>query len=585
MGGAAFLSIFGVLAQNGGCVYIGTELVCESDNSRLSTDCSAGNYNGACQLRNLETDLNHSIQQIPTVVFALPNFDRSWQKTGQVVVSARDGAVTISGSLVTNVHQHNAASGNVKNVSLLGGCSNRMAGAAESTIIGGFTNRITATMSFIAGGTENQITRGSKSTILGGKNNTITGKSSIIVGVGENTISGSNSTIIGGNNEISGTVSLVAGNNVEVNAHNTFVWNDGESKFTITKSNLFAVKGTKGMVIGKNTPNVVAALSVKGGLRVQYNEEENKKLGTGLECKPELVGTIKTVQAFYNSGTDNKDQYCPCLCTSKKGGKEEWTSILLTPQCVNACEGRDPGPQGEDFPVCDKDFFGKCEKGEPVVGVYSYVYGSITGNTDYQGTSNGLNYPAKGVTSHWYRVCRNPETNISITCNADNKHSDANFRCSGQTPANAYICSYSSVDPNEAKKDDRELNQNVNKTLVGTEKGICKGAGTTDAQLGYLTKQISSCNNAAKQDAKCEFYCPDGYHKEGTTAAGKCVANSCGTRQVSESRNGATPTFTIPCMNDKGTYSTGNWFRITNGQLQFSVSASCNTGNFKSSIA
>jgi hypothetical protein len=57
------------------------------------------------QNRNLLTNLNHSVQQIPTVVFAIPNSDRSRQKTGQVVVSAKNGAVTISGSLVTNVHQ------------------------------------------------------------------------------------------------------------------------------------------------------------------------------------------------------------------------------------------------------------------------------------------------------------------------------------------------------------------------------------------------------------------------------------------------------------------------------------------------
>jgi hypothetical protein len=72
------------------------------------------------------------------------------------------------------------------------------------------------------------------------------------------------------------------------------------------------------MVIGKNKPNKVAALSIKGGLRVQYNEKENKKLGTSLACNPELVGTIKTVQALYNSGAINTNQYCPCLCAEKQ---------------------------------------------------------------------------------------------------------------------------------------------------------------------------------------------------------------------------------------------------------------------------
>jgi hypothetical protein len=94
------------------------------------------------------------------------------------------------------------------------------------------------------------------------------------------------------------------------------------------------------------------------------------------------------------------------------------------------------------------------------------VYGSITGKT-YQGTSNGLNYPVAtntsgGIVNHWYWVCRNPETNVSVTCNAG-----ANFQCTGKTPENAYICNYS--DKDSIRKDDRELNQNVKKKLKGDD--------------------------------------------------------------------------------------------------------------------
>jgi hypothetical protein len=232
----------------------------------------------------------------------------------------------------------------------MGGHSNSMTTARESTIIGGFKNLIITVRSFIAGGTENQITRGNKLTILGGKGNAITGSNSIIIGGDRNAINGINSAIIGGNNELSGATSLVAGNSVKLNANNTFVWNDGKNKFTTAKSNLFIVRGTKGMVVGKNKPNKVAALSIKGGLRIQYNEKKNQELGTGKVCDAALVGTIKTVKALYNSGDINTKQYCPCLCTSKKDGKKEWTSMLLTPQCINACEGRDP--QGTEKPKC-----------------------------------------------------------------------------------------------------------------------------------------------------------------------------------------------------------------------------------------
>jgi hypothetical protein len=63
------------------------------------------------------------------------------------------------------------------------------------------------------------------------------------------------------------------------------------------------------------------------------------------------------------------------------------------------------------------------------------------------------------VENHWYRVCRNNDTNVSVTC-------EVNFSCKGATPANARICSYSSANPDEPKKDDRELNKSGNKQLI-----------------------------------------------------------------------------------------------------------------------
>jgi hypothetical protein len=49
---------------------------------------------------------------------------------------------------------------------------------------------------------------------------------------------------------------------------------------------------------------------------------------------------------------------------------------------------------------------------------------------------------------------------VSVTCGI-------NFSCQGTTPENSRICSYSTANANEAKKDDRELNQNtINKKLI-----------------------------------------------------------------------------------------------------------------------
>jgi hypothetical protein len=167
-----------------------------------------------------------------------------------------------------------------------------------------------------------------------------------------------------------------------VNAESSFVRNDGRSPFTVSQDHLFAVQGAKGVVVGKDTPNPDAALSIKGALRIQYNEKKNDQLGTGSKCGKELEGTVKTVEAVYNDGNNNTTQYCPCRCNDK----QQRIPLLTTPQCTNACEGREP--QKADIPVCGKNF-GTCTKGNVVVGengsgVFSYVYGTLGLNTGYQ---------------------------------------------------------------------------------------------------------------------------------------------------------------------------------------------------------
>jgi hypothetical protein len=70
---------------------------------------------------DLSTDLNHAVQQIPKIIFALPhpNNDGSWQDTGQVVITQDMDALVISGSLITNYEQMNRMEGLIRNSSLL----------------------------------------------------------------------------------------------------------------------------------------------------------------------------------------------------------------------------------------------------------------------------------------------------------------------------------------------------------------------------------------------------------------------------------------------------------------------------------
>jgi hypothetical protein len=68
---------------------------------------------------NLSTDLNHAIQQIPKIIFAIPNPDGSRQDTGQVVVTQDVDTLMIGGSLITNYEQRNRMRGDIRNSSIL----------------------------------------------------------------------------------------------------------------------------------------------------------------------------------------------------------------------------------------------------------------------------------------------------------------------------------------------------------------------------------------------------------------------------------------------------------------------------------
>jgi hypothetical protein len=250
----------------------------------------------------LQTNLQQATQEIPTIIFAQQNDNGSRQSTGQVQVTSTTETVTINGALVTNYEEGNDAINNsiTGGFSLLGGKNNTMTNAQESTLIGGQDNNISSLQSFIVGGEYNTITGNSfRSTLLGGRNSTISGQSSTLIGGNESSILGHNSILIGENNSIVGNNALAAGNRVTVSESGTFAWSDGED-FSVNQSNLFALQGDKGLVVGTGTPHSGAKLTLSGALRI---EKQTKPL----LCGSTTAGVIKSVLTGNNI-------LCSCVC-------------------------------------------------------------------------------------------------------------------------------------------------------------------------------------------------------------------------------------------------------------------------------
>jgi hypothetical protein len=68
---------------------------------------------------NLYIDLDNAIQQIPKIIFAVPNPDGSWKEAGQVEVTQDVRTLMVGGSLITNYEQRNRMAGEVRNSSIL----------------------------------------------------------------------------------------------------------------------------------------------------------------------------------------------------------------------------------------------------------------------------------------------------------------------------------------------------------------------------------------------------------------------------------------------------------------------------------
>jgi hypothetical protein len=449
---------------------------------------------------DLQTDLNHAIQQIPIIIFAQQNSNGSWQSTGQVQVSSTTGTVYISGALVTNYEENNdVPKGNTGNAfSLLGGSNNTMTNAQESTLIGGKHNKISSPQSFIVGGEGNSILGTSyRSTILGGKNSQIQGESSTLIGGNESSIFGHNSILIGGNNKIVGDNAFAAGNGANVTASGSFAWSDGIA-FSVSQPNLFALQGSKGVAVGKSEPHAVAQLTLSGALRI---EKQTKNI----DCKGDTAGVIKSVS------TGSK--LCSCVCDGAN-----WKAVLDTPSCLQQCG--DPRYKDIDKNDFDPNICGStyrtCKGSGVLLDYKQYIYSDDT-----------------STVNTWYWMCQNPNTSKPIKCKVEFKCENLN----GVDVSKAKLCPYGD---GSSKSDARELNTGTIQTkLVGEGGSRCPSVKSP-------TNQQGACNNTlSDQSKKCEYYCPDGFHKEGNA----CIENSCPAQSVTVTESLGTATYNVPCLN------------------------------------
>ena len=120
----------------------------------------------------------------------------------------------------------------------------------------------------------------------------------------------------------------------------------------------------------------------------------------------------------------------------------------------------------------------------------------------------------------------------------------------------------------------------MNKKLIGTVSNRCQSTtDTTPKTRSELDGQINNCNNDTGQTAKCEFYCPDGWHRE---TDGNCYQNSCKyeTQNSNPARGGKIVTFTPRCLDHGESVSDTKTIRSADGwgTRTFTANFSCNLG-------
>ena len=102
---------------------------------------------------------------------------------------------------------------------------------------------------------------------------------------------------------------------------------------------------------------------------------------------------------------------------------------------------------------------------------------------------------------------------------------------------------------------------------------------TTPKTRTELDNQINNCNNSDAQSKKCEFYCPDGRHRE---SDGNCYQNSCKYDPInSETASGNKyVTFNPSCLNHGTSVTDTKTVRSADGHgtWTFVGSFSCSLG-------
>jgi hypothetical protein len=346
------------------------------------------------------------------------------------------------------------------------------------------------------------------------------------------------------------------------------------------------VNATSGVAVGTDTPNALATLTVNGDLRIQPNVADTNI------CNATTKGTMKSVNT-------TGGQLCACFCDGRA-----WQASLETPSCIRACDTNKQGLNALDK-ICDTKIRSATEnhRFEPAWD------SSLLGNTG--GCTTGISLPqtsyfyatginGSGITTH-YRTCVEPKKAEFVECNSSfSCQKDPKFTLN----TGSLVCSYSTTDPSEGKKDDRGLRENVNKKLIGTLGHQCKNATETPAELNNPSNQNQNCTNSNPVDddssQKCQFYCQNGWHKETKNGVDICIENSCGAQVVTHTQNWADTTkqvpYSVPCL-DHGesknipyTTSLPNGTTITytknfsckegtllSGAVQYTIE-SCNTG-------
>ncbi|MDR3168396.1 MAG: hypothetical protein LBU27_01145 [Candidatus Peribacteria bacterium] len=166
----------------------------------------------------------------------------------------------------------------------------------------------------------------------------------------------------------------------------------------------------------------------------------------------------------------------------------------------------------------------------------------------------------------------------------------------------AVVCPYSGTNTNDIKKDDIGLRQNVATTLIGSGGRQCNPNFSPTDKLDNGDGKINSINRTGQnlkctnsspdydydQSQKCQFYCPNGWHKEtSSTGQQKCVENSCGAQQQTktEKRQDSNKeiTYNVVCINHGTNKDISTKADIANGgEVTYTKNYGCTTGNMLS---